>query len=517
MATFPFFPKLYENELFYSGLARYKVRCGVLTDKQLLFDVFAKRTIIASPEMPNGLDTAVENIRPEMNDSGLDIINNHTLYPLYTGLSPENIRNKIKNEMLSSTSNTYATSSGIAACMLKTFPYMRYCSECVKEQLSVHGEPYWDRRWFGIFNTCCPIHGITLIPTEMLIHDFSRHAFIPLLDVIGKVEEVEKNNSAWQEQLLSKAATKIISSSHTLNISFDKLTNFYRSIAYEHNFNKRSSIDQLAVASFISKFWKRQWLVVRGFGDKDFDSRIAYIFRKHRKQHQYPYHIVAGLPFFSGDIESWWGDLSAKSKLNEANKILSQEVFSPINTSENLELKQSWLALVKQYGPKKARHLNSESYNLYTRLYRKDKGWLLDINNQNKIARENKNYRVSWAKRDFSTAKQLFGFLYNTDDIYSPRQSKRWFLSQLPNSASIEHNLYRLPKCAAFLNSYSETVDEYQCRRLTQVTLNFVSEKNRVESWQLYRSARINTQRDISSTVINVAVWCHNWLVKNIK
>jgi hypothetical protein len=517
MATFPFFPKLYENELFYSGLARYKVRCGVLTDKQLLFDVFAKRTIIASPEMPNGLDTAVENIRPEMNNSGLDIINNHTLYPLYTGLSPENIRNKIKNEMLSSTSNTYATSSGIAACMLKTFPYMRYCSECVKEQLAVHGEPYWDRRWFGIFTTCCPIHGITLIPTEMLIHDFSRHAFIPLLDVIGKVEEVEKNNSTWQEQLLSKAATKIISSSFILNISFDKLTDFYRFIAYEHNLNKRSSIDQLAVASFVRQFWKRQWLVDRGFGEQEFETRIADIFRKHRKQHQYPYHIIAGLPFFNGDIEKWWSALLAVSKLKNASQSLPQVVNLPIHTSELRELKQLWAALVKQYGPKKARYSNNESYNLYTKLYRNDKTWLLEINAQNRIARENKNYRVNWAKRDFSTAKQLFGVLYNADDIYSPRQSKRWFLSQLSNSTSIEHNIYRLPKCAAFLNSYSETVDEYQSRRLTQVTIEFSSMKKQAEPWLLFRTARINTQRPISSQVNEMCTWCFNWLTVNIK
>ncbi|GAC31722.1 TnsD family Tn7-like transposition protein [Paraglaciecola polaris] len=517
MTTLPFFPKLYEHELFYSGLARYKVRCGVLTDKQLLFDVFDKRTIFASPEIPNGLEAAIANIRPKMKCSGLDIIENHTLYPLYTGLSPENIRNKIKNEMLSSVNNTYTTAAGLAACMLKTFSYMRYCSECVKDQLAMHGEPFWDRRWFGIFTTCCPIHGLTFQSTNMLIHDFSRHAFIPLVDVVFDQYNVETNKAERQEQLISKAATKIISSSHKLNISFDKLTDFYRSIAYEHNFNKRSSIDQLAVASFVRQFWKRQWLVDRGFGDQDFDTRIAYIFRKHRKQHQYPYHIIAGLPFFNGDIEKWWGALLAVSKLKNASQSLPQVVNLPINTSEIRDLKQSWFTLVKQYGPKKARYLNTESYNLYTKLYRNDKTWLLEINAQNRIVRENKNCRVNWCKRDISTVKQLFTILNSVDDIYSPRRSKRWFLLQLSNSASIEHNLYRLPKCAAFLDSYNETVEEYQCRRLTQVTLKLVSKKSRVEPWQLYRSARINTQRDISSTVIKVGVWCHNWLIEHIK
>ena len=173
MVTLPLFPEPYPNELFYSVLARYKVRCGLLPDKLLLEDVFRKKTVIASPEMPNGIARAVENVRPSTMFSATDIISKHTLFPLYTAFSEARIKEKMFTQMLACKNNTYTTSLGIATCALKQNHFFRYCPVCVKEQLELFGEPFWDRRWFGLFTNCCHVHGVHFVLTNDVIHGLS--------------------------------------------------------------------------------------------------------------------------------------------------------------------------------------------------------------------------------------------------------------------------------------------------------------------------------------------------------
>lgn len=151
MATLPFFPSPYPNELFYSVLARYKVRCGYISDRHLLYEVFNRYTTLASPEMPNCISLAVDNIRPTIASTAIEIIRDNTLFPLYTAFSPSNIKQKIEGEMLGHNSNTYMVTLGIARCLLPQNTWFRYCPLCVEEQLIKYGEPYWDRRWFNLF------------------------------------------------------------------------------------------------------------------------------------------------------------------------------------------------------------------------------------------------------------------------------------------------------------------------------------------------------------------------------
>ena len=125
MVTLPFFPSPYPNELFYSVLARYKVRCGYISDRHLLYEVFNRYTTLASPEMPNCISLAVDNIRPTIASTAKEIIRDHTLFPLYTAFSPSKIKQKIEGEMLGHNRNTYMVTLGIARCFLPQNTWFR--------------------------------------------------------------------------------------------------------------------------------------------------------------------------------------------------------------------------------------------------------------------------------------------------------------------------------------------------------------------------------------------------------
>ena len=519
MTTLPFFPQLYQHELFYSALARYKVRCGVLSDKLLLADVFDKQTIVASPEMPNGIERACNNIQPSTACSPENMVRSHTLFPLYTAFSEANIKNKIMAQMIGNSANTYTTSTGLATCILKPFSHFRYCTACIAEQIDQFGEAFWDRRWFGFYTCCCPIHGVMFTFTGTAIHEPARHSFTPMLEVLSTAT-IKKGNvvrAKRQEHLISMAAMKIMSQPFATNFTFQRLTHFYRHLAIANNFNRGNQIKQNDVAAFINNFWSCRWLKCRGFTKDSFNYTMACLFRKHRKQQVYPVHLIAALPFFDGKIDLWWNALTKSPEHTPVKNPKRTVISRQISNEQVNEWKTNWLAIVKDIGSKAARYQNRDSEKLYTALYRADRNWLLSVNKANSIERTVISKRVSWSERDYATCRLLFSFLHQANDIYSPCRSKRWFLSQLSNMATTEHNLHRLPLTAMFLAVYSESFQDCQCRRLIQTTRSCLAQNILAQPWQLYRKARINTQRHISSQVKKTCDWCFNWLTEHTK
>jgi hypothetical protein len=398
MPTLPLFPQLYPNELFYSALARYKVRCGIIPDKLLLHDVFGIRTVVASPEMPNCISIACENIQPSTTLMATDIIQNHTLYPLYTAFSEADTKQKIKRQMMSSGKNTYTTSIGLATCTLKPLVNFRYCPLCVYEQIQAYGELFWDRRWFGFYTYCCSVHGVKFVQTNFAIHDAARHSFKPLLDVVNSFQKHEQKiiQAKQQERLLAEAATIILTSNKAPALIFSNLTRFYRNLAVGNNFNRGSQIRQREVASYIKDYWTWPWLKSRGFTIDIFEAKIASLFRKHRKQQPYPVHIIASLPFFAGNIEHWFHRLHHTAQDPLASKIESDYVLPANNSHEVKQKKDKWLALVKVFGTKEARNNTPDGGKLYAALYRADREWLLKTNEAYKVKQDIPNRRVNY-------------------------------------------------------------------------------------------------------------------------
>ena len=129
---------------------------------------------------------------------------------------------------------------------------------------------------------------------------------------------------------------------------------------------------------------------------------------------------------------------------------------------------------------------------LYMRLYRNQHNWLMKLNKRYQRAIDNSTHRVNWRRRDITSTRLLIKIRNQTEsDITLPRHSKLWFLQQLPNKATIEKNLSKLPLTSRFLNAYQETVTEYQIRRLVRA---MIYESN-LPSWQLLRSAGLSEER----------------------
>ena len=90
-----------------------------------------------------------------------------------------------------------------------------------------------------------------------------------------------------------------------------------------------------------------------------------------------------------------------------------------------------------------------------------------------------KETRIDWKKRDIEIAKKLLAVekLY-FDDLEGSRRSKAWYSNKVNCRSLLDKKLKKLPLCKRFFMKYSESVDEYQTRRLAQVVVSSIQQGN---------------------------------------
>ncbi len=173
-----FFPEPYPDELFYSVLARYHLRSSNSSIKDTLRDLFNSDSVVATIDLPSHLNKLCSNLPLGSTLTSSEMLNKHTLYPLFAPFLPEDRAQKIKEMMLSENGNGIHMSSGVMASGIKVTKDLHFCPKCFDEDILRYGEPYWHRihQVPGVF--ICPIHNTIL--NKMKLDSLNRHEFIPL-------------------------------------------------------------------------------------------------------------------------------------------------------------------------------------------------------------------------------------------------------------------------------------------------------------------------------------------------
>ena len=116
-----YFPRLYPDELLYSGIARCRVHLGIGSHKTLLHMLFGDSKVAAITDLPTHL-TALAN------NTGLDaegMILNHTLFPLYAPFIPPERRTDLFQAMLATNRPTIGL-AGASTALVKWPDWLRY-------------------------------------------------------------------------------------------------------------------------------------------------------------------------------------------------------------------------------------------------------------------------------------------------------------------------------------------------------------------------------------------------------
>lgn len=482
----------YPDEMVYSVVARLRVHYAIQSPKFLLELLYKNRGVSASVSFPNKLEVLFSQLEIGTGFYLHEILHQHTMLPLFIPFVSQKQRNKLINQMNSGDASGCSVLSGMAASKIPRLNVLRYCPECAVEQRRKYGEAYWQRTHQIAPIEFCATHNARLIESYETRIGYRRHEFLPANFLVSTNSERYAPKSI--EVVLEKSCSQLLNTRFKTYPSPLQWTNYYRQVALAAGYRKGAYIDFGRIEGSVLQIWPFTFLKINNLGNTSAEtSWLHSIFRKHRKSFSFLEHIVTLYSLLGDNFDIIHSIKAAglhPKKYRETDSIgkKSSTASSHLLTVDQ----QVWVKLIKSHHPKKARSLHSA---LYARLFRSHHDWLIDINEKHRMVREPAKERINWRARDKRLAKKLLSYLSSScADLSLPRQTRRQLMFCLPLTSIIEKYSKKLPITSALLDKYSESVFEYQIRRVTR-TLIFNKEPYRYRRWFLLRKSGLSDER----------------------
>ncbi|MGG4507884.1 TnsD family transposase [Heyndrickxia sporothermodurans] len=179
---------------------------------------------------------------------------------------------------------------------------------------------------------------------------------------------------------------------------------------------------------------------------------------------------------------------------------------SPVEKKEGY--RREWLNLRKQYPLSSKTELRQLNNRVFTWLYRNDRDWL-NRNSPKLKSIVNDNHRVDWEHRDEE--------IYNNvrlavKDMLSVGKPIRITISSVGSRIGIrpllEKHLNKLPMTKGYLNDKTESIKDFQIRRLQWAVQELKEDGQDLSLWRIYRKAGIreNFQKELQEEAIKLVI-----------
>lgn len=167
-----YFPTPYPDELWYSVLCRYHIRSGNLnqvTTKNGRAGIWALFPDNSVHDILSQLPQEIFSVR--------DIILNHTLFPYFSRIYPQERKQELLNRLSYGTVNS---ESSARKTTRGNMPTLRACPVCKKQDKQRYGESYWHREHQIPYMTVCPKHHCHLMEYQCKNkHEFQLGVILP--------------------------------------------------------------------------------------------------------------------------------------------------------------------------------------------------------------------------------------------------------------------------------------------------------------------------------------------------
>ena len=174
-----FFPIPYPDELFYSVVCRYHLRSGNRSFRQTQLDLFdstgAKQYYLG---LPNNLATLVNKLPLGSSFTINQILEKHSLFPFYRRFLTNREVKRLQELMEGKESKSIAQVAKIPKLKLYYPEYLRFCPQCLGEDLPQYGETYWHRNHQVSGIRVCLTHRVGLENSRVLVSEMGK-GFIP--------------------------------------------------------------------------------------------------------------------------------------------------------------------------------------------------------------------------------------------------------------------------------------------------------------------------------------------------
>lgn len=498
-----YFPVPYPDELLYSVIARYKLHQGIISDRQIVNDLFGSPNVAAVVDFPGHLLDLEQKTYHLTHITAVQWLTKHSLYPAYKYFLQADRNENVVQSVLSGKAWDVHTRIGVAASNIKVPKFLRLCKHCYRQELELFGEPYWHRlhQLSGVM--VCPAHKEYLYETDALFRPQGKYEFFPAINA-SLVRKIPLDLTTKQKQKLvqlSQHIDELINLDLDVSISLAQWTHYYRQLAKKHSYSNKSRADHNALANHLEAYWSIPVLDTLGLSLSD-TLWLVNLFRKHRKSFHYLCHLVVWQSL--NDISPCSEIICAQQLIPPEQVLISHEV--KIDAAVIKVKRHQWKAAIATYqkqGVKWLRTIGGYSA-LYAWLYRNDRIWL----SQNKpcqALRNTKQFVVNWGQRDKEFLKHIkdlkkAGALHNNHG----RRSTSWIIKQSGQHALIEKNQDKLPKTIKFIKDLSESPDTYRRRRIESVIYALIKQHQSLEVWIILRKAGIRKEYQTQSIIKNI-------------
>lgn len=487
-----YFPLVQKDELLTSILARFVYQLGIKEDKVALDILFKNRMVIPSAFLQGHIGQLLGQVGHIWHIKPKEIIAQHTLLPLFQPFLPPHRYETLQVDLLSGHANPSMSRTGINASLIQWPISYKLCPHCWRAQLELLGYTYWQRLFQSPGVTVCPKHKCRLISTSLTIHSTRRHHFIGTH---------EHQNLSYLTEVAEPYELKLASMVETLlhtnvgYISTVQWTRYYQHLARGVGVMKGARIDHQAIAHLVKKHWSQEWLFQQGLDVTGDNTWLLSMFRKHRRAYSYLQHFIVWLSLRNTPI-NLIDELSFAGSFKVTATPTKKYVLTKNITKRNAT-RNKWLNLRQLSTDSSLKQIRATAVGarLYTWLYRYDRHWL----NSHKPEHTTNyiNRRVDWISRDLKLVKRLIHINNEAESkLDDPRHSKSWFASAIKCKSLIEKKLHKLPLCTLFFERYTESIEEYQVRRLTCVMIQLIESKETIKPiCVIERLAGLNRKR----------------------
>lgn len=188
-----------------------------------------------------------------------------------------------------------------------------------------------------------------------------------------------------------------------------------------------------------------------------------------------------------------WGTLSDNKK--------QVMVVSDFVKGYQMNYRNEWLRLIEQHPNKTKTELRMAHKALYTWLYRNDKGWL-DENSPKIKTMKIVNKRIDWENRDDEILVMVKSEIEKM--LSSEKKPERITVSRVGKKigmlALLEKHLDKLPRTKAYLNLVTESIEDFQARRVRWAIKELIKDGEGLQEWRINRKAGIR-KRNYSKSI----------------
>ncbi|KAA6469846.1 hypothetical protein DX932_11840 [Bacillus cereus] len=234
----PFFPRIYEDELFYSVLARYHRYSGNVKSIKTMRDLYGENIIRVYSHIDRKLKRLHEQVKIFDIPILEELIAKHTFYFYYTNFKGEEIKRRLKEVILN------GEECGVVRLIgMKYNRYFKYCSHCIREDIEKYGETYWhlQHQIFGVH--VCLKHNTILCNSDVYWNNYSKKR--GLFEIQGATLEncpVDRKSAVFckntKQKLVIIAKELLKVSRGDCNIIPDELSRIYRYLLFKKGYMK---------------------------------------------------------------------------------------------------------------------------------------------------------------------------------------------------------------------------------------------------------------------------------------